>query len=337
MGKSRPEFMLLGVPMTSIALTQERMVLGISFLLFVAFSLTLSGFLTLGNLFSLLQSVTILGILGIGMAIVVISRGIDLSMVAVMVFSVGWTFALVGDGVALEQALFLGLGFALLVGMLNGLLIAYAEIPSIFSTLSVAIMVAGFGRFTLVSSDNVYLPSSVDWIVDIGTSRIMAVPAPVIVFAVLACTAFAALRYTKFGRFVYAIGDNPLAARISGIPTRPISVLIYTASSFVAFAAGLVMAATVSTVNTKLANTTIIYDVILVVVIGGIGLSGGKGGVKNVIIGVVLIGLLLNGMTIMNLSISVQNIIKSIILLSAIILDSIFNPRDEQTSQQGDI
>ena len=80
-----------------------------------------------------------------------------------------------------------------------------------------------------------------------------------------------------------------------------------------------------------------IYDIILVVVIGGIGLSGGKGSIRNVLSGTILIGLLLNGMTIMNISYSVQSILKAVILLAAIIVDSMLNPRDEQTSQQGDI
>ena len=80
-----------------------------------------------------------------------------------------------------------------------------------------------------------------------------------------------------------------------------------------------------------------IYDVILVIVIGGIGLSGGKGGIRNVIVGTLLIGTLVNGMTIMDLSFTEQKIIKSLILLIAIVVDSMINPRDEQTAQQGDI
>ncbi len=89
--------------------------------------------------------------------------------------------------------------------------------------------------------------------------------------------------------------------------------------------------------NTRLANSTMIYDVILVVVIGGIGLSGGKGGVRNVIIGTLLVGTLINGMTMLDLSYTEQKIIKSLILLVAVVVDSIVNPRDEQTAQQGDI
>jgi ribose transport system permease protein len=133
------------------------------------------------------------------------------------------------------------------------------------------------------------------------------------------------------------MGDNPLAARITGIPVRPMIVLQYVASALIAFAAGLILSATVSSMNTRLANSTMIYDVILVVVIGGIGLSGGKGGIRNVIIGTLLVGTLINGMTMLDLSYTEQKIIKSLILLVAVVVDSIVNPRDEQTAQQGDI
>ncbi len=86
-----------------------------------------------------------------------------------------------------------------------------------------------------------------------------------------------------------------------------------------------------------MAISTYVYDVILVVVLGGIGLSGGKGGIRNVIVGTLLIGVLLNGMTIMDIQYTVQNVIKGVILLTAIVIDTILNPRDEQTAQQGDI
>jgi ribose transport system permease protein len=89
--------------------------------------------------------------------------------------------------------------------------------------------------------------------------------------------------------------------------------------------------------NTRIVTSNLVYDIILVVVLGGVGLSGGKGGVRNVVVGTLLIGILLNGMTIMDIQYTVQNLIKSSILLIAIIVDSVMNPRDEQTAQQGDI
>jgi ribose transport system permease protein len=108
-------------------------------------------------------------------------------------------------------------------------------------------------------------------------------------------------------------------------------------SSLIGFLAGMVTAASVASMNTRIVNSTLIYDVILVVVLGGVGLSGGKGGIRNVIIGTLLIGILLNGMTILDVQYTVQNVIKSTILLVALVVDSILNPRDEQVAQQGDI
>jgi ribose transport system permease protein len=118
---------------------------------------------------------------------------------------------------------------------------------------------------------------------------------------------------------------------------RPIQMLQYLITSLIAFLTGVVLAGTVSSANTRLFNSTLVYDVILVVVLGGVGLSGGKGSIRNVVIGTLLIGVLINGMILMDISENVQNLIKAAILLLAIAIDSIINPRDEQISQQGDI
>jgi ribose transport system permease protein len=118
---------------------------------------------------------------------------------------------------------------------------------------------------------------------------------------------------------------------------RPIVILQYVISAVVSVFAGLVMAASASNMDTRIFNLTWIYDVILVVVLGGIGLSGGRGGALNVVVGTLLIGTIVNGMTIMDVSYQAQNLIKGVVLLFAISLDSIVNPRNEETAQQGDI
>ena len=114
-------------------------------------------------------------------------------------------------------------------------------------------------------------------------------------------------------------------------------MLRYVLSAFIALAAGLLTASSLHSMNTRIVNSTLLYDIILVVVIGGIGLSGGKGGMRNVIVGAILIGIMLNAMTIIDIPNIYQNLIKATILLIAIIIDSLVNPRDEQTAQQGDI
>src|SRR3546814_8112443 len=114
-------------------------------------------------------------------------------------------------------------------------------------------------------------------------------------------------------------------------------VLQYVIAAVISVVAGFVLALSSNNMDTRICNLCLIYDVCLVVVLGGIGLSGGRGGVWNVIIGTLLIGTIINGMTIMNLSYEVQNLIKGMVLLVALALDSILNPRNEETAQQGDI
>lgn len=318
-------------------LSQEKIVLLFAVILFCTFALFLNGFMSAGNLLTLVRSVSTLGILGVGMAFLVIGRGIDLAIVAIYSISVAWTLHLADGGVSISLAMLLGYLFALAAGVVNGVLIAYAEIPALFATLGTASFIYGFGRYALVPLYVVYMPASASGIAWLGSGFIFGVPVPILIFALISLLGFVFLRFTKPGRFIYAIGDNFAAARISGAPVRSIIVLQYAISGTIAYLAGIVTATAVAAMDTNVANTSMIYDIILVVVLGGIGLSGGRGGVRNVIVGTLLIGILLNGMTIMDIQYTLQNVIRSVILLIAIVIDSIINPRDEQIAQQGDI
>jgi ribose transport system permease protein len=320
-----------------LQLSQGEIVLGIAVLLFVVFAVTLRGFLAPDNLLALVQNVSILGILGLGMAIAIIGRGIDLAIVTTMTMSVAWVLSLAGQGEPPMMAVLAGLGFTAAVGAIMGVLVAYVEIPAIFATLAMASVVYGFSRLFLVGADLIYIPPDAQWTRSFGGGVLLGAPTSVIVFLLFAAMCFLVLQFTKPGRFLRAIGDNPLKARIAGIPVRRIVVLQYVASSLTGFLAGLVMVTLIGSMNTRQVNSTMVYDVILVVVLGGIGLSGGRGGVRNVLVGTLLIGILLNGMTILNVPYILQNLIKGVILLVAIVVDSVINPRDEQTSQQGDI
>lgn len=325
--------------MSKLKVTQEGVVFLLAVILFSLCALTLPNFLTSGNLIALVRSVAILGILGLGMGLVVIGRGIDLAMVATMVVSVSWVLALSHAAVPLPVALLLGLLFAILVGVTSGVLVAYATIPAIFATLAIGLMVYGMGRAWLFQVDVQNTPSNSEFFTYLSHGTILGIPMMIFAFGVLSAVLWAVLKWTHFGRLIYAIGDNPTAARTAGIPTRPMIVAQYVITAIVSFLAGLVMAAANSGMSTRVYNSTMIYDVLLVVVLGGIGLSGGRGGVRNVLVGTLLVGVLLNGMTIYDIPYTQQNLIKSLILLAAIIIDSIVNPRDEQTAQQdlGDI
>ncbi len=322
---------------TRRALTQEVIVLMTSVVLLVVFSLALDNFLSAANMITLVRNVAVLGMLSLGMAIVVIGRGVDLSLIAVMAVSLTVSIVLATRGVGFVSALFIGLAFVVAVAVVMGFLIAYVEIPAIFATLAVGAVVYGLGRGAIADLDVNNLPNGLDWFIFLGRGSVLGIPLPIWIFAATALAIYLFLRKTGLGRFVYAIGDNPSTARISGIPVRPIIIMQYVLSGLMAFMAGAVTAASVASMNMRVVNSTMIYDVLLVVILGGIGLSGGRGGVRNVLVGTVLIGLLLNGMTIMDIPYTVQNLIKSTVLLGALVADALLNPRDEQTSQQGDI
>ena len=166
-------------------------------------------------------------------------------------------------------------------GLVNGWLIAYAEVPSLFTTLASGLFLAGLGQAALFKLDVVQWSPGLDGFEHLGQGNLLGIPMPVVMFA-LACIAVAfLLRQTRLGAYIYAIGDNPNGARVTGIPTRPIIVLQYVMAALIGCVAGLIMAASVNSMPTRIFNSTLIYDVILVVVLGGIGLSGGRGGVAQ--------------------------------------------------------
>ena len=282
--------------------------------LFAGFALALDGFTAPANLLNIVRSVSVLGILAAGMGIVVIGRGIDLSMVSIMVVTVAIQLQLLQAGWSLWSASAVVAAITLALGFMNGFMVAYAGVSALFATLASSAFVFGFVR-----------------------SRILGLPVDVVVFLAVVAVALVLLRWSRPGRFLYLMGDNFQAARTMGIPVRPLIVASFMASALLAWLAGVASAVSLQSMNTRLVNSALLYDVVLVVVIGGIGLSGGKGGMRNVVVGALLIGILLNGMTILNLPNIHQNLIKALILLGAIILDGQLNPRDEQTSQQGDI
>jgi ribose transport system permease protein len=323
--------------METVRLSQQGIVFAVFAVLFGAFALFLPGFFTTANMLTLLQNVAVLGILGLAMAIVVIGRGIDISLIAALAVPPGLVLQMVQDGHSLSGSLATAFALTIAFGLVNGWLIAYAEVPSLFTTLASGLFLAGLGQAALFKLDVVQWSPGLNGFEHLGQGSVLGIPMPVIMFALSCIVVGFLLRQTRIGAYIYAIGDNPFGARVTGLPTRPIIVLQYVLAALIGCVAGLVLAASVNSMPTRIFNSTLIYDVILVVVLGGIGLSGGRGGVLNVIIGTLLIGTMLNGMTIMDVSYSGQNLVKGVVLLVAVIADSFLNPRNEETAQQGDI
>ena len=315
--------------------SQEQVVLLVTLALLVGFGATLHGFATVANLLNLAKSVSILGILGLGMAIVVIGRGLDLSQVAVMAVSLGIALDMMTRGVSAPVALLVVLALALAIGAINGLVIAFVEVPPLFTTLATTFVAFGFGRL-LLRSLFIYAPPDATGLFFFGQGRLLGIPMPVIIFLVAALIVHWLLSRTSLGRFIYAHGDNPEAARLTGVAVRPLLVIQYTLSALLAWVAGIVFTGSTASMNLQIIYSTAIFDTILVVVLGGVSLVGGRGGVLSVVAGTALIGTMLNGFTIMDVNSEVQNIIKGVVLLAAVLLDNRLHPRDEETARQGD-
>src|SRR5262249_3781956 len=154
--------------------------------------------------------------LGVAMALVVIGRGIDLSLVATMAISVAWTLQLAVTGTSIGEAIALGALLCLAVGIVNGWLVAYVEVPAIFATLAMGTLVYGFGRYFLFGLDVIYVPETSRHLLWLGQGSLLGIPVPILVFAAVCAVAALLLRYTRSGRYLRAVGDNLPAARITG-------------------------------------------------------------------------------------------------------------------------
>lgn len=317
-------------------LSQEQVVGLITVLLLIVFALALPGFATTQNILGLVRSISILGILGLGMGLIVISRGIDLSEIALM--ACPWAIALIANqhGLPSFWAAMLALLIAVSVGAFNGLMVAFIEVPALFVTLATTLAIFGVA-YWIAPVYVVYANHTAPQLLFFGQARLFGIPMPIFVFAAAALAMHGFLSGTSIGRFIYAQGDNPEAARLSGIALRPQIVLGHALVAAFAWLAGLVWIGQTGSMQTNIVIIgTQIFDVILVVVLGGVSLVGGRGGVLSVVVGCALIGTLLNAFTIMDVNSEVQNIIRGVVLLTAIIVDNWLHPRDEETARQGD-
>lgn len=315
-------------------ITQEGVVTAMAVMLALLFAVTVPGFASWGNAMALLRSISVIGVLALGMTVVIIGGNIDLSQVAVALVSAGVSALVVNAGFGVPAALALGLLVAFGLGIANGIFVAYFGIPSLFATLASALLFMGLARSTLMPSTIINLPANETSFLVLG-SNWWGVPVPAIVFAACAIALHLFLSRTVLGRFVYALGDNPAAARSSGLPVRRLVVMTLAIAAVTGYLGGLVMVASTAMVDLGTAKSTMIFDVILMAVAGGVSLSGGRGGVASVLAGAMFIGVLLNGMSILDVNSQVQTIVKGSLLLAVIVFDSRLRSHDEEVERQG--
>ncbi|RUT31377.1 ABC transporter permease [Arsenicitalea aurantiaca] len=288
-------------------------------ILFVALSFAHQNFLSTANLTNVLRQVSINGILAIGMTYVILTGGIDLSVGSVLALCgvVAGSLVTGADPANPALAFLAGIGVGALVGAINGILIARFKVTAFVVTLGMLSMARGA---TLLYSDGRPIPNLSPEFRWFGQGFVMGVPVPVIVFALVFIIAFIVLRYTVYGRWIYAVGGNIKSARTSGIPTRSVIFSAYMIMGALAGLAGVILTARTTSALPQ-AGLGYELDAIAAVVIGGTSLVGGVGSVTYTLIGALIIGVISNGLDLLGVSSYYQQIIKGAIIVVAVLID----------------
>ena len=276
-------------------------------------------FMTRGNVVNVLRQTSINGILAVGMTFVVLTGGIDLSVGSVLAFC-GIVSASFVTGLAPWNpgfAVLLGVFCGLVMGSVNGLLVAKLRVPPFVATLGMLSVARGL---TFIYNNGMPVPNLSAQYRFIGQGLLIGIPVPVLVFAFVAVVAWFVLRYTTYGRYIYAVGGNERSAKTSGINTRRIILSVYAVAGALAGLSAQVLTARTTSALPQ-AGVAYELDAIAAVVIGGTSLSGGIGGVTGTIFGALIIGVINNGLDLMGVSSYYQQVIKGTIIVLAVLLD----------------
>lgn len=287
--------------------------------IFLAFAT--DSFATTKNFYNITRNTTFVAIIALGMTFVIITGGIDLSVGSVLCLCSMVLAVVMHAGYSIEVGIAASIGTALLIGGFNGVLIAYLGFPPFVVTLG---MLSIARSLAMVASNNTVVfefgPDH-DLLLALGGGAwLFGIANPVIYMVVLALLAGFVLRWTKFGRHVFAIGGNEHAATLTGIPVRPIKVAVYMISALSAGIAGIIQTGWLGAITTNL-GAGLELQVIAAAVIGGASLFGGQGRIAGTLIGAFLIAVVRNGSVLLDISIHYQQVIVGLIIWAAVYFD----------------
>jgi len=300
-------------------------------------AVTTPGFMDIGNLSVVQKLSAAFGIVAVGQAIVILGKGIDLSVGAVAAFTPPIVLQFMENGSSERTAILLAIVLVVLFGLLNGLLVAFVEVPALFVTLATGLLYLGGAKVLLLESNLFSLPDGAA-IERLATGDVLGISVSLVVAALVFIAAWLFLTFTAPGRLIRAMGDNYETARVSGAPVRPLQVSSYVISALLAALAGFILVArdgAVSTVGS--AFTPLLFVALTVVIIGGVSLSGGRGTILGVLLGAEFIGLVTNLLTLNDLSPATQDLVRGLVLMLAVAADAWLHPRDEETAKSQDL
>lgn len=273
-------------------------------------------FFSVRNFLNILDQVTVIGIIAVGMTFVILLGGIDLSVGSVLALSMMVLgFLNVEAGLPMGVAIPAAIAAAAVAGLISGLLITEFKVPPFIATLAMMSIARGLASMITNGSQIIGFPAwfNMGAIIRYGGVLTMTVAVMFVVFAV----ALLFQRYREGGRAVYAVGGNPEVARLAGINVNRVTILVYTACAALSGLAGVLLAARLDAVQPTI-GIAYELDAIAAVVIGGTSLSGGVGGIGGTIIGVLIIGVLRNGLNLLSVSPFLQAVIIGLVIVMAV-------------------
>ncbi|WP_299099943.1 ABC transporter permease [uncultured Winogradskyella sp.] len=294
------------------------------FILLVVFSAVISDvFFTSVNLSNLLKQVSGIGIISIGMLIVILTGGIDLS-VGSMVALLAVTFAILVNTVVLPIAIVLTIIIGFSLGSVAGYLVAFQKMAPFIATLALMTVARGLGFIYSKGSPITFKTPGGEFMSNFANNSILGIPNIALVFFIIVAFAAVMLRFNVFGRLIIAMGSNEEASRLSGIKVNKYKFLVYAISGSLAAIAAIIVA---SRTNLGSPNMGMAWelDAIAAVVIGGASLNGGKGSAINTLMGVLILGLIGNILNLLNVPSYPQQVVKGAIIIFAVLLQRFDN------------
>ncbi|MFB0488529.1 simple sugar transport system permease protein [Methylobacterium sp. OAE515] len=327
----------------TVTLSLRRLAIDYGLLILLAgvvavFAVAEPAFLRVSNLFSILQAVAIVALLGLGVTVTMIAGGFDLSVGGLAAFvQMAAAYSLVVLDGSTGSTLLLCLGLGILVGLGNAVLIVRLGIPDLLATLGMLFLLAGLqlvptgGRS--IAPGMILIDGSVaqgtfnDAFLALGRHRFWDIlPVPVLVLAVVAAALWLVMEWTRFGRVFYAVGGNELAARLAGAPTQLYRVSAYVISALVASIGGILLAARIGRGDVSAGNG-LMLDAVAAALIGHAVLGANRPNILGTVVGAVFVGVLLNGLTMLNAPYYLQDLIKGAVLIGALTVTYGLAPR----------
>jgi len=305
------------VPGLSARLALQRFGLVLSFgLLCLALTVLSDRFLTVSNILNVLRQASINGVISVGMTLVILTGGIDLSVGAVLALTGVVTADLLAKGWAPPIAVLIGLTLGGVLGTVSGLMITRMNIPPFIVTLGMMTIARGLA---LTYTEGRPITGFPEDFRAIGAGVLGPIPVPILIAGLVFILGYVLLSRTVTGQRIYALGNNPVAARLSGIRVGAYTTLVYTITGILSALAGAILIARLDSAQPT-AGLGYEFDAIAAVVVGGTSFAGGEGGLGGTLLGVLIISVLNNGLNLLNISALYEQVVKGVVIALALLL-----------------